>query len=199
MVPPESNAGTAGPARMERQPAIPDASMRASAPRSSAGEGSTAVPGAPTSIQIPAIDVHAPVVTLGLNPDKSVQVPPLDKPYETGWYAGSALPGHDGAAVILGHVDAAATGPAVFYNLAKMRPGDSITIALAGHAEVAYQVDGVREYQKTALPASLIYGPLPYPGLRLITCGGQFDYQTGHYLDNVVVYASMIGATASQT
>ncbi len=184
---------------MERQAAVAHASMRASAPRSPAGDGSAAVPGAPTSIQIPAIAVHAPVVTLGLNPDKSVQVPPLDKPYETGWYAGSALPGHDGAAVILGHVDAAATGPAVFYNLDKMRPGDSITIVLGGHTEVAYQVDGIREYQKTELPPSLIYGPLPYAGLRLITCGGQFDSQTGHYIDNIVVYASMIGAAVSQT
>ncbi|MFZ0090641.1 MAG: hypothetical protein WAL63_14100 [Solirubrobacteraceae bacterium] len=66
--------------------------------------------------------------------------------------------------------------------------------ALAVHHELrfAYRVDGVREYHKTALPLAQIYGPLTYPGLRLITCGGQFDEQTAHYRDNVVVYASII-------
>ena len=133
------------------------------------------------------------MVTVGLNPDNTVAVPPLDKPYETGWYSGSATPGRDGAAVILGHVDSAATGPAVFYNLSKMRPRDTVTIVLEGHRTVGYQVDGIREYHKTALPLSRVYGPLSYPGLRLITCGGQFDSQTGHYVDNIVVYASMTG------
>lgn len=80
-----------------------------------------------------------------------IRNPPLNKPYETGWYSGSALPGRDGAAVILGHVDVAATGPAVFYNLARLRPGDSITVGLQQHASVTYQVDGIREYAKSAL------------------------------------------------
>ncbi len=147
-------------------------------------------------IDIPAIDVHAPVVTVGVNSDDTVAVPPLDKPHETAWYSGSAVPGHDGAAVILGHVDSAATGPAVFYNLSEMRPGEVIKVTRDARI-VAYRVDGVREYRKTSVPLTQIYGPIPYPGLRLITCGGQFDSQTGHYVDNIVVYASLVSGGGS--
>jgi hypothetical protein len=37
-----------------------------------------------------------------------------------------------------------------------------------------------------------VYGPTPDPELRLITCGGAFDYATGHYLSNIVVYATEV-------
>ena len=36
-----------------------------------------------------------------------------------------------------------------------------------------------------------MYGPTPDPELRLITCG-TFDYATGHYLSNTVVYAAEV-------
>jgi hypothetical protein len=42
------------------------------------------------------------------------------------------------------------------------------------------------------VPYARVFGLVSYPGLRLITCGGAFDYQTGHYVDNIVVYASMV-------
>jgi hypothetical protein len=57
---------------------------------------------------------------------------------------------------------------------------------------VVYRVDGRREYHKTALPYAQVFGPVRYAALRLITCGGSFDDQTGHYVDNVVVYASLV-------
>ncbi|WP_247659418.1 class F sortase [Micromonospora sp. U56] len=34
-----------------------------------------------------------------------------------------------------------------------------------------------------------MYGPTPGPELRLVTCGGAFDRRTGHYRDNLVVFA----------
>jgi hypothetical protein len=37
-----------------------------------------------------------------------------------------------------------------------------------------------------------VYGPTTTPELRLITCGGPFDDATGHYLDNVVVFARLV-------
>lgn len=143
-------------------------------------------------IRIPAIHVNAPVVTVGVNSDHSIAVPPLDKPYETAWYDGSARPGHVGTSVILGHIDSAATGAAVFYYLDKLRPGNLVTITLPHAGRVRYRVDGLREYHKTTLPYARVFGPVSYPGLRLITCGGAFDCQTGHYVDNIVVYASMV-------
>jgi hypothetical protein len=56
-----------------------------------------------------------------------------------------------------------------------------------------FRVYAVREYAKTAFPTSLVYGATPGPELRLVTCGGQFDARTGHYLDNVVVFARYVG------
>lgn len=94
--------------------------------------------------------------------------------------------------MILGHIDSAATGAAVFYYLDKLRPGNLVTITLPHAGRVRYRVDGLREYHKSALPYARVFGPVSYPGLRLITCGGAFDYQTGHYVDNIVVYASMV-------
>jgi hypothetical protein len=52
-----------------------------------------------------------------------------------------------------------------------------------------FRVTGVRTYPKSSYPSSLIYSAHGYSGLRLITCGGDFDYSTGHYLSSVVVFA----------
>jgi len=35
-------------------------------------------------------------------------------------------------------------------------------------------------------------GPFDHAGLRLITCGGPFDSASGHYVDNIVVYADLV-------
>jgi hypothetical protein len=45
---------------------------------------------------------------------------------------------------------------------------------------------------KDRFPTQAVYGPTPDPELRLITCGGAFDYATGHYLSNIVVYATEV-------
>jgi hypothetical protein len=49
----------------------------------------------------------------------------------------------------------------------------------------------VQTYPKSAFPAEAVYGPTPAPVLRLITCGGRFDYVHRTYLSNVVVYAEL--------
>jgi len=50
----------------------------------------------------------------------------------------------------------------------------------------------VRSYPKTRFPTSAVYGPTPDAQIRLITCGGTFDWTTGHYLSNTIVYASLV-------
>ncbi len=198
---PETNVATTTPQTSDPVTDAPSSSHSSSSSASSAPSvGSTSV--APPSvsrgdghsmwIRIPAIHVNAPMVTVGVTPQHEIAVPPLDKPYETAWYDGSARPGHVGTAVVVGHIDSAATGAAVFYYLDKLRPGNLVTITLPHAGSVRYRVDGLRQYHKTTLPYARVFGPVSYPGLRLITCGGAFDYQTGHYVDNIVVYASMV-------
>jgi hypothetical protein len=38
-----------------------------------------------------------------------------------------------------------------------------------------------------------VYGPIPYPALRLITCGGDFDRRARSYRNNVIVFARLDG------
>jgi len=140
----------------------------------------------PVHITIPAIDVNASVVELGLNGNGTVQVP--SSWYVTGWYKYGPTPGQKGSAVILGHVDST-SGPAVFFELSKLRPGNRINVKLASGVTVHFSVIGLREYNKTSLPDKLVYGTRSYDALQLVTCGGVFDSKTHHYLSNIVVFS----------
>jgi len=148
----------------------------------------------PVSVAIPAIGVRSPLLRLGLNPDGTIQVPDLDTDADqAAWYKYSATPGQIGTAVIEGHVDSR-VGPAVFYRLGAVRPGDDIDVALADGMTAVFRVTGVRQYAKADFPTEMIYGPAKYAALRLVTCGGTFDYATGHYLSSVVVFASLVSS-----
>ena len=148
----------------------------------------------PVRIDIPAIKVHARIIPLGLNRNGSVQVPPLSKASQAGWYDRGPMPGQHGAAAILGHVDAKGIGPAVFYELGNLRPGAKVYITLRDGRTVVFEIYSVALYPKTRFPTAKVYGYTTWPTLRLITCGGLFDRQTGHYRGNVVAFASYIGS-----
>ncbi|MEU8370770.1 class F sortase [Micromonospora tulbaghiae] len=145
----------------------------------------------PVTISIPRIGVQAPIISLGTNPDGTVQVPPLDQAMKAGWYSPGASPGESGNAVIVGHVDSAQLGPAVFFNLGALVPGDTIVVARQDGSAATFTVREVGSYPKTAFPAAQVYGPSDVPALRVVTCGGVFDKTAGSYLNNIVVYAAM--------
>ncbi len=141
--PSASAAGSIGPRGASRVPAI----------------GPTLPRSEPVSIDIPAIGVRSSLLHLGLNPNGTLQVPPLfAEPSEAAWYKYSPTPGQAGSSIIEGHVDTY-KGPSVFFRLGALVPGDTVNVTLA---------DG--------------------------TVAGDFDYSTGHYLSNVVVFASLVGA-----
>jgi hypothetical protein len=151
----------------------------------------------PVSVTIPAIGVRSPLLRLGLNPDGTMAVPDLaTSADEAAWYEYSVTPGQIGTAVIEGHVDSE-VGPAVFFRLGALHPGDHIDVALADGMTAVFRVTGVREYTKIDFPTETIYGPTHYSSLRLVTCGGTFDYATGHYLSSVVVFASLVSSERS--
>jgi Sortase domain len=144
----------------------------------------------PVWLTIPAIGVQAAVVQLGLNPDGTLQVPTSTA--VTGWYTGSPRPGAIGSAIIVGHVDSRA-GPAVFFWLRTMRPGERVYVRRTDGTLAVFTVTRVRMYAKDDFPTAAVYGPVPDAELRLITCGGVFDPSLGSYLSNVVVYARLTG------
>lgn len=147
----------------------------------------------PVHIQIPTLKVSAPVMELGKNRDGTVQVPPLNEHNLTGWYKYGPTPGQRGSSVILGHVDSY-KGISVFFYLKTLRRGDPIAVTLADGAVADFTVDGVQKVSKEGFPTQAVYGHLSYPGLRLITCGGPFDYQARNYVDNIIVYAHLTGS-----
>jgi LPXTG-site transpeptidase (sortase) family protein len=137
--------------------------------------------------------LSGPVGPVGQS-DLSLPVPPLAKAAsEAGWYEFTPVPGASGNAVIAGHVDTYA-GPAVFYNLYRLRPGDRIYVDTGGPRQ-RFDVASVRELPKPDFPVNQVFGGTERHMLWLITCGGAFDYLTGHYLDNIVVSATWIQAS----
>jgi Sortase domain len=144
----------------------------------------------PVRVEIASIGVSSRLVRLGLNGDGTMEVP---RDYDlAGWFTGGAMPGEDGPAVIAGHVDSK-TGPAVFYRLDQLRRGDTVRVQQADGAWLAFEVTGSARYAKAEFPTEAVFGPVPGPVLRLITCGGEFDRSRGSYLDNVVVSARPSG------
>lgn len=154
-------------------------------------------PAVPLHLRIPALGVSAPVVGLGLNGDRTLQVPGDDT--RTAWYRASPAPGAPGPAIVVGHVDSAVNGPAVFYRLAELVPGDLIDVARSDGRTAVFTVTGVREYAKDHFPTRLVYADTEDAALRLITCGGGFDRTHGSYRDDVVVFATLSGSETTST
>jgi sortase (surface protein transpeptidase) len=183
--PPASAAHTAG----VTTPAAPPSS---SSPGPSAP---TLPPAQPTHVEIPAISVSSDLLQLGRNADGTVQVPPLAKDSKAGWYRYSPTPGELGPAVLLGHVDSAAYGPGVFFKLGALRAGDTVAVTRADHSVATFRVTRVASYPKDDFPTLAVYGNTDDAELRLITCGGAFDSSARSYLNNIVVYAVLVGST----
>jgi Sortase domain len=145
-------------------------------------------PAAPVHIRIDAIGASAPIDPLGLNSDGTLQAPAdYDR---AGYYTGRPNPGAVGPAIIVAHVDSK-TGPAVFYRLRDLTPGDEITVTRADGSEVVFLVDRLERHPKDAFPTDAVYGPTPGATLRLITCAGSFDRSSGHYRDNLIAFAHL--------
>jgi LPXTG-site transpeptidase (sortase) family protein len=142
----------------------------------------------PTRLRISAIGVDAPLEDLRLDANGALK-PPADFDH-AGWYADGSKPGDVGPAVIAGHVDSR-KGPAVFFRLHELHPGDKVEVA-RGTGWVTFRILAVRRYPKTQFPTDEVYAPTPNAQLRLITCGGAFDTTRRSYMDNVVVYAVLI-------
>lgn len=140
----------------------------------------------PTAVRVPSLGITSALVDLGVAADGTVEVP---SDYDVaGWFTEGPRPGERGPAVILGHVDSR-SGPAVFAQVDRMQPGDVIEVDRADGSTVRFRVDRLEQVPKDEFPSAAVYGPVPEPALRLITCGGEFDAAVGHYRDNVVVYA----------
>jgi hypothetical protein len=143
----------------------------------------------PARLRIRSLQVDAAVGPVGKQPDGSVEVPIRRE--VVGWFDQGPRPGEDGPAVLLGHVDSR-SGPAVFARLARVGVGAVVEVVGTGGEVTRFRVERVQQYSKLRFPTDAVYLPVLRSGLRLVTCGGEFDQTTRHFQDNVVVYASLI-------
>jgi len=143
--------------------------------------------GDPLRVRIPAIGVDASLVRLGLNGDGTLEVPGYE---EAGWYAGGSRPGDAGPAVIAAHVDST-RGPAVFYRLRKLEPGEVVHVDYED-GTVTFVVRESESFAKSRFPTARVYGPTDGPELRLVTCDGTFDRPARAYTSNLVVWADAV-------
>jgi Sortase domain len=177
-------------------PAAPHGAAR-SLPRAVAPIQSRSAPpvvarSVPVALRIPTIGVDVSLSTLGVNTDGTVQVPTDYQ--QPGWFRLGPTPGQVGSAVILGHVDNH-QGPAVFFQIRSLVPGDQVNVTLADGVTAQFAVTSVAMYSKPDFPAQQVYGSHGFSALQLVTCGGAFDTQTGSYLSNIVVYTSLVRVT----
>jgi len=142
----------------------------------------------PLRVRIPAIGVNSGLVRLGLQKDGTLAVPTAAM--TAGWYTGAPTPGELGPAIILGHVHWSG-GPAVFYHLANLKPGNRVIVSRADGTAATFAVVRVASFAKTRFPSQLVYGNIDYAGLRLVTCGG-FDPVAHTYEANIVVFAKLV-------
>lgn len=162
------------------------------------GEPAAAAPmsrSAPVRIRIPAIGVNAPVLSLGLNTDGTVREPSLNRPELTSWYNGGAAPGERGPAAFYGHVDTRASGPAVFYDLGRLRPGAKVEVLREDGRTAVFKITSIEQVPKSQFPTERVYGRTAEPTIRLMTCGGEFDPVKRSYKDNIIAYGVLIDQT----
>ncbi|MEU5149229.1 class F sortase [Streptomyces yangpuensis] len=145
----------------------------------------------PQKITIPSLGVTSTLETLKQNGDGTMQTP--KDPALAGWYEPGPTPGSEGPAVIAGHVTWNGAA-AVFEKLKTMKGGDTIKVTRKDGKTVTFTVDKVSEYPKAEFPTLEVYKNLDHAGLRLVTCGGEFDPKKHYYNSNVVVFARMTGA-----
>jgi sortase (surface protein transpeptidase) len=144
----------------------------------------------PTALDVPAIDAKSSLVPLGLNADRTVEVPPVDQPLQAGWYEYGPTPGEAGPAVILGHIDGGHR-KGIFWRLRELEPGQEVHVDRADGRRLTFEVTKVEQIAKNAFPTEAVYGDTADPQLRLITCGGRYDAANRNYLDNVIAYAKL--------
>lgn len=153
-------------------------------------------PSNPIRVVIKRLGINAPVTSVGVDRKGAIQTPPIDNPNLVGWYRHGSTAGEAGPAVMLGHKDTR-TRSAVFSRLGEIRNGDVIEVKRRDGTTAVFTVGGVEQAGKTTFPTQRVYGDQANAQLHLITCGGIYNRSTGHYTDNIIVYATMTSSHRS--
>ena len=131
----------------------------------------------PNRLKIPAIDVNAKIEVVGKDAKGRMDVPKQTD--QVGWYRYGAKANQTGNVILAGHLDDT-NGPAVFYDLAKVKRGQRIEVSSKTGEQVSYVVTNVKSYPVDQAPVGLIFGATLAQRLTLITCVGTFTQSKGY-------------------
>jgi LPXTG-site transpeptidase (sortase) family protein len=147
---------------------------------------------------IPKISVDAPMTMRVVAAADGIMQNP-EGPKDVAWYDFSAIsglggrPGVGGNTVISGHVDYHDYGPAVFWDLRKIEPGDEVIIHLRDGSEYKYSVQWNRTIDPAAISWNDVVAATPQESVTMITCAGTFDSSTRSYDQRRVIWATRVG------
>ena len=144
----------------------------------------------PVSLVVPALGLDTFLAGTRTGRDGTLQVPA--DAAQAAWYVDGPAPGDLGPAVLVGHLDSRA-GPGVFAGLDRLVPGDRLSVLRADGTTAEFAVSEVETYAKRDFPTARIYAGTGAATLRIITCGGAYDEETGRYRSNTVVFADLVG------
>jgi LPXTG-site transpeptidase (sortase) family protein len=146
----------------------------------------------PTQVRIDAINATSSLVPLGLNPDQTITVPPVNTPLQASWYRLGPTPGAAGPAIILGHINGNGK-EGIFAKLNQLKPGDQVKVTRQDGKTAVFTVTKMQQIAKNTFPTVDVYGDTPDAQLRLITCGGGFDKAKRSYVDSIIAFATLTG------
>jgi sortase A len=147
-------------------------------------------PGTPKTLSIPKIKVNATIESVGLDPERKMDVPKDSD--NVAWYNLGPKPGSVGSAVIAGHKDEASGAPSVFWDLKNLETGDEIIVTDGNGNDYTYSVIDKKEYPDAAFPLQKVFNTNGKPYLNLITCEGVFNKSTRNYSHRTVVYSELV-------
>lgn len=128
----------------------------------------------PIHIRIPAIGVDAAIEPVGVLNSGNLDTPHQQPWDDAGWYSSGYRPGEQGSAVIDAHVDRPGGGPATFWYLHLLQPGDQIMITTASQQQLSFRVTRTTNYPVENVPLQTIFADSSGKYLNLITCAGYY-------------------------
>ena len=127
------------------------------------------------------------------------KMPNPEGPTDVVWYDFSSFngllggrPGVGGNTVLSGHVDYHDYGPAVFWDLQKLDPGQELTIRLRDGTEYKYVIQWNKVVEQTSTAWNEIVASTSQESVTIITCAGDFDPETRSYDQRRVVWATRV-------
>lgn len=152
------------------------------------------LPGPPSRLQLPTLGIDSPVIPIGVTGSGELEIP--EDVDDIGWYRYGPVPGESaGSAVLSGHVDSASQGAGPFARLGELAEGDIVTVVDDTGASHDFTVLSREEWSKSEVPLDRIFDRGGSSRLVLITCGGDFDADAGHYEDNIAITAVPVPAS----